>query len=355
MMRCNRDRSYPPFSVLNTVFMLNGIDLHDDTTLKGEWKKRVHVLRSVISTAFCWCTLIYNVYKPLIGDTLLEKATIALSLMRLFIQIEMTKNLRELKQFITTLCDELNERARFLLSLMSMVLFVMTFVISFLLNMVTKLPGTPETSVGYFIWLTCTLITCVLVVSMPLQCLSLILLYMHQRKRITLLYDLAKRGRGDLMFDTAHDMGKAFVTFEKLFSLHPLSWLFYSFLVTTYLLNLTFSGGPSVDSVSFIIFYYQQALNGLFILIILRVKEKISGHRSDIHFTLCMSTPDSYGEMCPSLSHALDEALSCNFTVYGMFNIDRSLVFSYITTVATFSVLTIQLQNGTLINTLCSC
>ena len=61
-------------------------------------------------------------------------------------------------------------------------------------------------------------------------------------------------------------------------------------------------------------------------------------------------------EMSPALSNALHQALSSKFTVWGLLPINRELVFSFISTVLTFSVLAIQIMNDSFVpHEQCAC
>lgn len=352
-MSCRRqDRSSPPFSIYNTLFLINGIDLHDDSVDESVFERRLRFFKRAFFATLCLMVLIDNIvrYPVRSGSRILVKFGLVLQSMRLLMQIQMTINMCEINTFISQLCRDLNGRERRFLSRVSLFIFITTFGGFLLLVSVLLLANTgtevPRLSPEYFI---STMLTSVLNFSMPFQCLSLILLYIHHKKRIALLHRLARRGRADVMFNVACEMKTVSNTFDRLFSLHPLTWLLYNFGITTYTLVFILSDLMDIRTLTLITLFYQNVAAALFIIFIVWVKEQISGHRSTIYFTYLMSSLGGHREMCPSLSFALHEAFACNFTLCGVFNIDRNLIFSYLSSVLTFSVLVIQLQYGTLI------
>lgn len=353
MIRRDEDRSVPPFSVFNTVFLLNGMDLYRDIIPEGRWRRRLCPLWRVSVVGSCWIGLIFfSINLPASSNSFLGLELMTLMFMRMLIQVQVTTNLGEIKRFIGTLSSELDGKRRRLLTLISLSLFMIIFMVWIVEQVKMELSrGSNELlSVLFFIRLSYFITISLIGFSMPLQCLTLILLYFHQMKRIDLIHHSAQRGRADVIFDAAGEMSDMFKTFERLFSIHPLTWLVYNFLLTTYILLEMFTSRSKATLFLFIVLYHQQLLSALFFFIILWVRERIRRHKSTIHFTYCMNQSTGGREMCPSLSFALEEAFKCNFTVYGIFVIDSDLIFSYFTTVLTFSVLTIQLHNGTLIS-----
>lgn len=329
---------------------MNGLDLYEDDMNESVHERRHRFRKTAVLTVLCWCTLIYNLCSPQTVSSSTGIATIVLNGMRVLIQIQMSMNLHEVKQFIHKLSSELDDRTRRILSIISLAFFMMTFFFFFTSFVIILLRSRSysKSIARTVIWLTFTLATDILIFSAGLYCLTLILLYIHQKRRITSLYHASKRGRDDVMFNTANEMAQVCTTFDKLFSLHPLTWLSCNFLITIHLLVSGYSGEWENHTFHLFLYLYQPFLTALFIVMILWVKEEINGHRRMIHFTYCLSDRD-HREMGASLCYALDEALKSDFTVCGMFAINRNLMFSYVTALLTFSVLAVQLENGTLI------
>ena len=332
--------------MLNFTFTLVGFQLNPGLATESAMKKRLNVLKRIFFILLYWSTKIAVISVAISGSSIFETlGTFASQFLEIMAHTHVLWYLSGIKKLIFKLSYDLDEWTRRLLIFLSSSWFVVNVSFFISAGMIHQMSKTP--TVWAMIPFIVNAFANPFLTSMPLQCFSLILLYAHQKRGLRILHSASKRGDSESMFDVASRMKKRCSEFEQFFSVHPLMWLMLNFLLTTYFLTLS-PAASLRDHASFAALYYQLTINTFALVLIVWVREHVSSHKSSLVFTYLINCENGHREISASLSSALDEALACKFTVWGLLPINRELVFSFISTVLTFSVLTIQIINGKL-------
>ena len=338
-----------PFFYLNFPFKLAGFDLqqHDNPA-----EQRPRSIKQLFFVALNWVILTYALWqKPLDSGVILTTLLMAPTVVQILIQIHVLRHLTEIKQFTAYLHANTNECTRCLLKLFSFLWITINIAVLFVPHLFS-VKWNEIYSVLNLIASLYMALTDIAMTSMPLQLFSVILLYSRQKKMIRLLYRAAKRGREDNIFDLSREITERHTQFEKLFSVHPPGWIIFNFILTTFTLILSYRKQMMGVSIPLT---FLNLVTTLPILLMVWVNEQIRQHEGSIVFAYAMGSQSGHREMNPVLSCALHQALSSEFTVWGLLPINRELVFSFISTLLTFSVLVIQFMNGSFItNEQCS-
>lgn len=340
----------PPFFYLNLPLILAGFDIEQD---EDPNERRSRSIRRCCLVSVNLITQLYEFSDLIFGPGFI--AVLCRStprLLQIFIQMNVLWHLHEIEKLIRKLCQKVDGRTFCLLKFFSLIWFV-SRLSSDLIHLNLDGPWTEISFITSFIQTIYFALTDIFMTSIPLQMFTLLLLYHRQKKNVALLYRAARKGRDEIMFDVAQDMVKNQQRFEKLFSLHPTAWLTYNFSLTTMSLSLL-----NFDELRSLLLqmHCNQFFAALPMLLMVWFQEQFTQHQSCLVFVYAMASPSGHREMSPALSGLLDQALSSNFTVWGLLRINRALVFSFISTVLTFSVLALQIASGSLVVTdQCNC
>lgn len=339
MLRSEQTRYVPPFFIFNKLLLVSGIDLYLHSNTESQMRKYLRCIRNFIFIALSWIFTIY--WARPFSLSFQRQLSLWASLSQISMNIHIIWHLREVRQFIADLSASLSDKKRSLLMYICL-LWVMigyTVFIAFLWSLLGENLKQPQFAIPMLYGLTISF----QLSSIPLQFFTLILVYFQQKEDVKILYSAAREARADILFDVSQRMISMRSHFDKLFSMHPLIWLVYQFILQTFFLT-KLSERPSNSLILHLA--YQQLILFVAFFLMIWVSERISRHQGHLVFIFAMSSDTGHREMCPSISRSLDEALACRFTVWGLFPVNRELFFSLISTVLTFAVLAIQINNG---------
>lgn len=201
---------------------------------------------------------------------------------------------------------------------------------------------------GSMLYITSTLALCLLdfclydgdIISMSIYFFALLLFYNSVRVKTTTLLQSVRSDNYDFLLQTVNQINTDHGQFEALFNFNPIVWLIKGMCVAVITLicdNTHFTGFFILRQVCLVV--------SLFTVDI--VKKKLASLGDQLIHTYSRATLHRR-EPSYHLCRCIDGAFKNNFTVWHMFTIDRSLIASYIGSVVTFSVLFVQIRNGSL-------
>lgn len=334
------DESKPPFLMFSLSFTLVGFDLR---RVENSLRRRLQFISRLIFITFHWIILVYDSFNSPSKYFFFQVSTVTSHILQAIIQIHVFMHLDEMTQFIAHLRRNTDHRIHRMLTFFSLIWSLAKLILT-IYFIILQLGSISCINLLLYIYIE---LTDAFMTSVPLQCLALLSFYGHERRLLNSLLAAAANGRNDLIFNLSQEMTESFIKFEKLFSVFTPVLLIYSFTLMTSLL-ISFDE-KNVILVSTILFF--QCLTSIPITLMVWITDQITPHMSYIIFVYAMKCGNGYREISASLYQVVQHALSLRFTVCGLLPINRELVFSFISSVLTFSVLATQVMDGSFVPT----
>ena len=350
MMKTKFKRVFFPLSL---IYLLLGLEIDSPCDADGQmvrWRR----LRQIVMAPLGWiyfpfsflCMEFSGFGQVLIGHL----ATLVYLVVACSFQLTHLAKCRRIRLFVKKSTKNISQRFNYILLALSCSFFILHIIQSsqaILLvlryyNYTTgESPASEVAIAGAFAWLDYCFYE-IEVVSMSIYFASILLHYNRIRvKTLSVLEFIRSNDKNSIlnMLDSIH---QDHLEFEGLFNLNPLLWLVrglcMAVLTIINLLDLmvaesTFILGQSCMMLAFFFIHF--------------IRGKIAAQGERIIESYSRATLPRREISC-YLYRSIDRAYNNKFTVWQMFDVDRSLIASYIGTVVTFSVLLVQIQNGAL-------
>ena len=349
------------FTPLNLVLLLHGIDLQP---VQGEtsWSSVLRT-RRYFFLCLLWLRLPFAFY----GDCIIRTNLASFNYAAYYVitglfQAVVFFSHDKMIQFVDVARDSITIRNQPLLTVLNCFFFfiivanalITTLFVSHPSAIIARALFLPEDSsfshvIGSFLLAFDLIIFNALMVPMSLYSVSLGIFYFSMRKLINQLDKAAEMGYEPAMLDTLGKMNKLFLAFERLFSFCPLIWSMVSLLDATchviFLIEETYKNGLVALGLAL----FQQILTISVFFAVSCVADKIRSHKDRIIHTY-HSRSNSSREISNILMYSLNTTFDNKLSIWGMGDITRHFILTYLGTIVTFSVLFVQIRNGSLLD-----
>lgn len=205
-------------------------------------------------------------------------------------------------------------------------------------------------SIGGFFFILTTIIYNVTQISILIYCVSLFILDGWMKRQTFILCKVAQSGREELMYEMTLAMKEKFEIFESLYSISPLIWLSLGLLDgTSNIINLNkkiFSSNITAAVVR----TSHQVVTIAVLLLAAMVNERITNRKHQV--IDCYRRGGSIArELKYSVMHSISQGFDNKLTMWNMVDLNRCITLSYLGTVVSFSVLFVQIENGSIVET----